>query len=95
MFPITTDCEILIAARKLIEKPENWCQGEYKSSSGSFCMAGALRHVANIHSWIRLYHLLGEFTGEESGVGFNDHHTHEEVLSVFDQAIEKLEKEML
>lgn len=52
-----TNSEILVAARKLIEKPGNWCQGAYaKDANGDyvdfdslsatrFCVGGALDRV--------------------------------------------------
>lgn len=98
--------EVLIAARKLIEKPENWTRAflardnygdpvyVHSDKAVCFCAMGAL-HKA-----------VGETQGEfldvvddaaatlasaariDTVAGFNDTHTHDEVLVLFDKAIE-------
>ena len=94
--------QLLIAARKLIENPKNWTKRSFaRTRSGKvtynthpeackFCAEGALIRAQR------------DFAGEvdlavyalEKHVGldvylthFNDSHTHQEVLNVFDQAI--------
>jgi hypothetical protein len=108
----------LIAARKFIEKPENWttevmardkdgkwCQLDSENAS-CFCSLGALEKVASganssdyacdrfrdmrnaLVSVIKQnYPMAATF----SVARFNDEHQHQEVLALFDQAIESCE----
>lgn len=98
-----TNLEILKAARKLIEKPENWTQGEmaktvdgyatgYSSEKAcKFCIAGAMSRVDPFW-FISLRHRLYKHVvarGYGTVEGFNDYpdRTHAEVLAFFDEAI--------
>ena len=51
-----TAAEIMTEARKLLAKPNGWCQGNFALHYGgvaepySFCPIGAVQHVVN-HSW--------------------------------------------
>jgi hypothetical protein len=98
-----TTLETLKAARKMIEKPENWTQGELGrkadgtpikngaiSSLGQatcFCAAGALLMV--IRGKRRApWNCLQAVMGDYVP-SFNDTHTHAEVLAAFDAAIAK------
>ena len=93
--------QLLIAARALIEKPEHWTQEVHaRDSAGNkvspnsskavcFCAHGALVRVFN-----KTYGLEEEkataYLKKQTGTAiwtFNDSHTHEEVLNVFDKAI--------
>jgi hypothetical protein len=61
---MTEVSDTLRAARKLIEKPENWCKGAYArnssgeaTSSGSddatcWCISGALKRVAGCNGYL-------------------------------------------
>lgn len=61
-----------------------------------FCSVGAVANVLGIygseaedHDIIRqLNHAAGYFSDSADIVGFNDNYTHDEVLTVFDRAIE-------
>ncbi len=99
-----TTTEILIEARKLIEREENWTQEAFaRQANGNnaylhgpfackFCTIGAVRRVTS-----------DELTTKEKALDalrsvaqvplaiFNDAHTHAEVLQLFDKAI-KLSK---
>jgi hypothetical protein len=89
--------DVLRKARALIEKPENWLQGEY-CDGDKFCLLGAIAKVQE----------LPEYKSEETPAyfavkaavraldpgtvfphRFNDTHTHAEVLAAFDRAIER------
>ena len=95
--------QLLIAARKLIENPEHWTQGvmarncdghsTYYRNGGAFCFcaSGALQRVqADIGLTFDDLHrsmwILEGFCPVDI-LHFNDSHTHQEVLNVFDKAI--------
>lgn len=86
---------VLIAARKLIEKPENWRQGGYGFSMAPMphCALGAMI-VASRRESILLAgpaRVAEDIMREVVGgciMRFNDTHTHAEVLRAFDKAIE-------
>lgn len=82
--------DILIEGRALIDTPDKWTQGSYFEGDKR-CSDGALRKACwgatntfNVYylAYIRLAHAMGS-----SVCGFNDTHTHAEVLAAFDQAI--------
>lgn len=99
---MTTTLEILQKARATIALPENWTQGAYaRNKQGAACSAlnktarcwcasGAL-HKAWQGNYSVLYvdalNILGRVAGM-SIIDYNDRHTHEELLAVFDKAIE-------
>ena len=94
--------QLLIAAREIIEKPENWTKETFaRTRSGKetftadakacmFCAEGALIRAqqtigGNVESAVlTLENLVGSALYLSR---FNDSHTHQEVLNVFDQAI--------
>lgn len=113
-----TPLEILIAARSLIEKPENWNQGDYRNGDVYDC-EGAIGTVAGWHAgfksmWIAnnhdtssyykardyvvkaqletMNHLINVPVGEvvDHVIASWDGVTHEDVLALFDKAIETL-----
>lgn len=78
----------LIAARKLIEKPENWTQGEYRGHENgmvTYCLVGAI-HYVNENYFDCAYEAMQKFM-DMSLENFNDTHTHAEVLELLDRAI--------
>lgn len=102
----------LKAARKLIEEPKGWTQGQFARDSEGFpmlphspiavcfCSIGATLRATMGHTprsaatpgqrqrHIGALDLLRGFLPAHSDiVTFNDTHTHEEVLAVFDKAI--------
>lgn len=103
--------EILIAAKALIENPENWVRGDYarpaKDSSDSiygndpkatcFCSLGALQRINNDEDHCTtgheyLHHVA--MTGyDKSIVDVNDEHDHQEVMALWDKAIEKAKQD--
>lgn len=90
--------QALRAARARLNSPENWCQGrgtlELKDGGHAFCMIGACSwHTGDTYGAARdaLARVLGITPGPGCGAfigDWNDSHTHEEVLEVFDWAIE-------
>lgn len=86
---------VLVAARKLIEKPEHWCQGRYHIGEAS-CAEGAVLSVTSEYDDTQTnIARAGAFAALDRAVGgyivdFNDApgRTHSEVLAVFDKAIE-------
>lgn len=94
--------EILIKAKSLIDSPEKWTQEvfardakkqqvEHKSPDAvCFCSLGALSLVAGKDSYdfatARQY--LRAAIGDQFIASFNDDHTHEEVMSAWDKAIQ-------
>jgi hypothetical protein len=99
-----TVTDILIIARKLIEKEENWTQGAYARlpdgtptdedgpSVSCYCSLGALSKAGNFWTPQKAYDYLYAAMGS-SITDFNDTHTHAEVLAAFDAAIEASKKE--
>ena len=83
-----TDKEILIAARKRRENPENWFgNGSYPQGEEiKECALIALTRISNRLADAPFYKLLSKHMGGGI-IQFNDTHTHEEVLTAFDHAI--------
>jgi hypothetical protein len=91
--------EILKAARAKIEKEENWCQGAYARDADDndvddkspracrWCAWGALNVIENVMFSDVGYNALVEYCSGQGVGGFNDTHTHAEVLALFDKAI--------
>lgn len=80
--------EILTAARKQIELPENWCQQYFfrdnaRCSDGALVMASLMGDPKSVEQADRL--LASEMDGDIRT--FNDTRTHAEVLAAFDRAI--------
>lgn len=98
--------ELLTAAKGLIANPENWTRGcaarnilgkpvtTLNSTAYSFCGVGAIDRATHElglsykaqNVAIKALHSL--IKGSVSG--FNDEHTHEEVMQLFDTAINNL-----
>lgn len=89
-----TPVEILRAARAKIDRPEKWCQHQYKDEQGRLCVNEALVAARKgACSW-GAEKALQEQAGCPSLV-FNDlpTTTHADVMAIFDRAIAKLEAE--
>lgn len=96
--------EILIGARKLIEKPENWTQGAksrdingkpsvfgYKASAVCWCMLGAMEMTGkSLFANNKAQQVIELVINMNSIIRWNDSpdRTHAEVLAAFDRAIE-------
>lgn len=96
--------EILIEARKLIERPENWTQhvfardengkavSMFKDSAKCFCMSGAVGRACNndTAAWDRALDLLKLKVRRSSIAIYNDDpkRKHSDVIKAFDRAIE-------
>ena len=88
----------LIAARTLITDPANWCQGNAAQNAKGFPAAPLHDEAVRFCSWGAAARAAGAHSGDRFsavkdalGVGFisfNDSHSHEEVLALFDRAIE-------
>lgn len=93
--------EVLIAARKKIEKPENWTQGTgAKDIEGRYadadspeavcwCSMGALYAVtASMPGtyYNQAYEALRDVINDSIAM-FNDTHSHADVIEIFDKAI--------
>lgn len=93
----------LINARKIIESPENWTQGQYAANENQeevdwedtqatcFCTIGAIRKGKNkIDFEEEEYYIFSKATNIYNIPGWNDNpnRTHAEVLEAFDKAIE-------
>jgi len=103
-----TALDVLKAARKRIDKPENWLQGEFARTADGYlcesstdptaakwCMLGACNASGYDATELgrQVRRLLVDVTGVLSLTVFNDSHTHAEVLAVLDKAITLAEKE--
>lgn len=79
--------EVLIDARALIEKPENWCQ-EVIQRGNAFCSLGAICFLPAPSESLNAALLALELLVPNSCVAtFNDTHSHAEVLALYDRAI--------
>jgi len=91
--------QILINAKKLIAKPENWMQGRYGvpapaslhgpkyvklDAFGALCEAGKGQYGGFTE---RAWRYLGDAIDGKCFIAYNDTHTHAEVLAGFDRAI--------
>jgi hypothetical protein len=100
--------KIIKDARNMIAKPENWTQGVCaRDIDGNeigidspkavcWCSLGALNEVysdVTYDGWWALINFLNQEVGFGHVATFNDSHTHEEVLAMFDKAIAILESE--
>lgn len=91
--------EHLKAAKALIDTPDKWTQGAYarnhqgyetrinSSDACQHCSYGALAAKEAPHACFML--LYKEM--ENNIIRFNDHHTHQEVMAMWDRAIELAE----
>ena len=90
--------ETLIRAKAVIEDPKNWTQGQYARKSNMdvtsvedenatcFCSIGALSKIGGLNCDLMMY-LIQYANG---GIAeYNDTHTHEQVMEVWDKAIAK------
>lgn len=91
---VPTTLDILIGARKLIEKPENWLN-RAPTGSNRNCAAtaiwktrGSKRDPDLERAGYQAYDALADAMGVKIVADFNDTHTHAEVLAAFDKAIE-------
>ena len=97
--------EALIAARALIAKKSRWIQGSMArkkdgtsvtsddSQAYKFCAVGALSNVVSKKT--RIYDISSQKLARFMKpfiTGFNDTHTHKEVLAAFDKAIKGCRK---
>ena len=94
-----TTLEVLVGARKLIALPEHWTQNAFaRTLEGNptatlspravcWCSIGAIYKVSSYHSHGALAAL--KKVARTSFFTYNDNHTHAEVLSMFDRAIQK------
>lgn len=97
--------ECLKAAKKLIENEENWIKGAYAldnednevfgndKKACKFCSLGALQCVQNTTDLPSLYTYLKQVASPVSITWFNDENSHQEVMQMFDKAIELAEKD--
>jgi hypothetical protein len=96
-YPVQT-VRLLEDARELIKDPQHWTQGTYRSFRGRRCAVGALRAIARRLSgpnpaWAahRLLIDIARSRGFASVEAMNDHSSHRDVLSAFDEAIRRAE----
>lgn len=88
--------EDLRQARQLIEKKENWHGGDNPLILGvrdnRKCAAHAISGVAGTDNWLKhRQFLVDHFPENYKGTtlsGFNDSHSHAQVLDLFDRAIQ-------
>lgn len=95
--------QILIEARKLIEKPKNWTRVYYalddegelveprESRATCFCMLGAIAKVSGGPAFLIDFTPAAQLLRSAAGrpvVEFNDTAPHDEILLAYDRAIE-------
>lgn len=96
--------QILINAKKLIAKPETWCQNRYGipapasahgpefsklDAFGALCEAGKGQYGGFTE---RAWRYLGDAIDGKCPIAYNDEHTHVEVLAAFDRAVVKFDE---
>ena len=91
----------LIKAKALIANPENWTQGCMSRNAGDmfvnvndptackFCALGALSKVGASDEAYRKLAEVAFNSGFSGVVALNDHGLHEDVMEMFDKAIEE------
>jgi hypothetical protein len=97
--------EILIEAKRLISDPGNWLKMSFSNADDptspratKFCAAGSIHRAAGQPMIIGAHTRGGPFEFFRQAIGqkhigdWNDEHTHEEVMSAFDRAIELAKK---
>lgn len=92
-----TTLEVLIAARKLIERPEHWRQGGGSlDGAPPYCALNALSVAIGQSEPLAnsAYTCLAKLTGRYRVADFNDNHSHEQVLNLFDRAIAEQQREL-
>lgn len=93
----------LMKARELISDPLHWVQGTYCTSIGGhkmYCAAGAIYHALDVAAdgpipesgklFLLMDQTFSALMVDQHSVdveGYNDNHTHDEVLALFDKAI--------
>ena len=92
--PEQTTLQVLQLARTLIENERHWIQRRNETLDGRRCAVGALRSAARLldlrgqpngpHNHLLAVAISRGFTDVEK---MNDHSSHAQVLSAFDQAI--------
>lgn len=96
-----TPLEVLTAARALIAEPEHWCRGTYaRDKAGvkvsprspdavSFCLTEAIYRLSRPDYRLRgeIFQILSRITSDSAIAGWQDTHTHAEVIGLLDQAI--------
>jgi hypothetical protein len=87
--------ETMNKAQDLIRDPKNWIQGDFTDGKGCYCSLGALDVATNDDAG--MYHTIRAYLGDAArsidnrvlgAASFNDHHTHEEVMAMWDRAKE-------
>jgi hypothetical protein len=79
----------LIAAKKLIQDPDNWCQ-RHPRRGNKFCARGALDEVgASFKAWDLLAGACLPICGYHSVIVCNDSKGHAAIMQAFDLAISK------
>jgi hypothetical protein len=88
---VVSSYEALVKAKSLIDTPEKWIQGDakvkYADGSCRYCSVGAIYEI-NSKGMVYLRSALININGGDSVATYNDNHTHEEVMALWDKAIE-------
>jgi len=94
--------QVLIKARELISKPENWTQravartpeghrtSALSTNAVCYCAMGALIKIYPLYQGSRHIGTLAKAMGTTDIAHYNDNHTHAEVLAMFDKAVTAL-----
>ena len=86
---------VLREARQLIAAAPHWLRRRYEASGSRYCAVGALRAVGRCYrdragrqAAHELLLMIARGRGFRNVEQMNDHSTHEQVLTAFDEAIE-------
>ncbi len=102
---IAETMQLLLISRKLIEDKKNWSQGNYRTSDGRMCAVGAMRKAADSRTYSptaqsselfarQAMVIVSANYGFDSIESMNDRSNHRFVVKAFDEAIEKVSKEI-
>lgn len=96
---MTTPRQVLVAARKLIQDEDRWCQGKMRVEyvNGQViqrCLVEAIDVSAGsaFDLMIRASAIMSSVVRNKHLARWNDEHTHEQVIRGLDKAIEKAAK---
>mgnify|MGYP001604621475 CR=1 FL=1 len=89
-----TTAGILRDAKALIDTPAKWTKGVYTDDKGRRCALGALQSVTASEAGRRRAgrELERALPAWGSVTHYNDHHSHADVMALFDRAIEATER---
>lgn len=89
MNPVT----VLRAAIQRIKRPQDWCNSGWENKTGGICMVNAIcaAEGATMPSSCQTMKHVYDEIGDVYAGGWNDRHSHKQVLTMLRKALRKLE----